>query len=68
MSKEDKAKLVENDVILQKLLNVTASEQQSSVVSKYYFHDALLAETEKQTEGDEIVAASGAQARKVDSC
>lgn len=64
MSKEDKATLVENDVILQKLLNVAASEQQSSVVSKYYFHDALLTETEKQPEGDETAAASGVRVEK----
>lgn len=64
LSQEEKAKLVEKDVILKKLLTVTASDQQSSVISKHYFHDALLAETEEEVVNDDVLAACGELARQ----
>lgn len=52
-SQENSAKLVANDPMLGKLLKVKASDQQSSsVISKHHFHDALLAETEAEVEGE----------------
>jgi hypothetical protein len=62
LSQEEKAKLVESDKILTHLLKVTAGEQKSSVISKYYFHDALLAETEEQALGDDAASIADADA------
>ena len=58
LSQEEKAKLVERDKILTHLLKVTAGDQKSSVISKYYFHDALLAETEDRYEGNDAADAN----------
>ena len=57
LSLDEKSKLVEKDVILKKLLTVTASDQQSSVISKHYFHNDLLAETQEELMDDEAFAA-----------
>jgi hypothetical protein len=44
ISEEKTELLVARDAVLQGLLKVSAKEKKSSVISKYYFHDALLEE------------------------
>ena len=45
LSNEENQKLAKKDIILQKLLTVTARDRATSIISKHYFHDALLADT-----------------------
>jgi hypothetical protein len=59
---DHKALLIDRDEILKHLLEVTADKQKNSVISKYYFHDALLEETE-----DDVFEAVGQEALSKDS-
>lgn len=45
LSTDEKERLVGNDVILKKLLTVTARDRRSVIIAKHFFHEALLAET-----------------------
>jgi hypothetical protein len=67
LSLDEKSMLVENDVILKKLLNVTASDQQTSIISKHYFHHDLLAETQEELMDDEAFAAVTATVEGVEN-
>lgn len=48
MSDDTKEKLVQRDKILTKLLDVSTGHNKSNIISRYYFHDALLKEKESQ--------------------
>lgn len=58
---DQKASLVERDEILKHLLEVTADKRKNSVISKYYFHDALLEETEDDVSNDTVDQAAHQQ-------
>lgn len=63
---DQKALLVERDEILKHLLEVTADKRKNSVISKYYFHDTLLEETEDDFNNDSVDEASGQEALSED--
>jgi hypothetical protein len=59
ISKKKTEKLVARDVILQKLLNISARDKTSAIVSKHYFHEALLNdEPEEEKKDDETSSSS----------
>jgi hypothetical protein len=64
---DQRALLVDRDEILKHLLEVTADKQKNSVISKYYFHDALLEETEDHVRDDIVDEAVGQEALSEDS-
>jgi ERCC4-related helicase len=49
-SQRAKKKLVSNDVILEHLLDVTERQKKTTMISKFYFHEALLESTKDSTE------------------
>lgn len=51
LSKEKTEKLIARDEILLKLLEVKAKDRDAKIVSKHYFHDALLEEKDIEDSG-----------------
>ncbi len=49
-SQRAKKKLVSNDEILEHLLDVTERQKKTTMISKFYFHEALLESTKDSTE------------------
>lgn len=67
ISKHKTEKLVARDVILKKLLGVSARDKSSAIVSKHYFHEALLNEDQEEEKKDDEKNSSSQLATKSES-
>ena len=61
ISKKKTEKLVARDVILQKLLDVSARDKTSAIVSKHYFHEALVNDEPDEEEKKDDDTSSSSQ-------
>jgi CW-type Zinc Finger len=69
LSKEDTQRLVDKDPVLKHLLKITENKKKSTLVSRHYFHEALMQiqDIDEEPEQDSKVAASNAHAVGADS-
>jgi hypothetical protein len=58
ISKKKTEKLVARDVILQKLLDISARDKTSAIVSKHYFHEVLLNDEQEEEKKDDEASSS----------